>query len=164
MSNIWNNHLSVNCKWVTSTVKRKLKDQYQQEWHSDINESESCYNYRLYKHDFGFEKYLTQMLPKWRTFLCKFRTLNHRLPVVKGRMNGTPRHERYCGLCNSNKLGDEYHFLMECPALTTIRKDIIPSNLLKHANVLKFHNLMNANTKVLNKVGKFICEGFKLYK
>ena len=95
-------------------------------------------------------------------FLCKFRTLNHKLPVETGRYINIPRNQRYCTLCNSNQFGDEYHFLLECITLSAIRKKFIPEYFYKSANVLKFSQLLNADVTLLNKVCKFIIEGFKL--
>ena len=44
MSNIWDQPGSVNNKWLCKAVKLRLS-----------------FNYRLYKHDFGFEPYLVQL-------------------------------------------------------------------------------------------------------
>ena len=116
-----NAHLDVCSKWVTLAVKQKLQVQYRQTWHAEIENLDICYNYRLFKQDFGFESYINDMLPKWRYFMCRFRTLNHRLPIEIGRYARVDRQQRYCSLCNDQRLGDEFHVLLECSALKESR-------------------------------------------
>ena len=52
--------------------------------------------------------------------LLRFRLGCHTLPVVSGRRNGIPRHERDCQRCCAG-FGDEKHVLFECSALQDIR-------------------------------------------
>ena len=52
----------------------------------------------------------------------KFRTLNHRLPIEVGRWRNIIRENRICNLCNGRNLGDEFHYLFECPSLSNERK------------------------------------------
>ena len=65
-----------------------------------------------------------------------------------------------CENCYSNKLDDEYHFLLECPALNDIRKnDYIKNNL-------KFEQLGLMSTLSYQKqilIVRFIKEGFGIY-
>ena len=42
-------------------------------------------NYRLFKSEFRFEKYLDVLNDKHRCTFCRFRTSNHRLPIEVGR-------------------------------------------------------------------------------
>ena len=71
-------------------------------------------------------------------------------------------------LCNEDKIGDEFHFILECKALADLRKKFIPKyhyNRPNHANVLKFNKLMSSDKiSVLLNVAKFTKEGFVLYK
>ena len=68
--------------------------------------TDKYFTYRLYKVDFGFEDYLVQMFPRYRNIMCKFWALNHKLPIETGRCTNVPRHQRFCTLCNDNKLRD----------------------------------------------------------
>ena len=36
------------------------------------------------------------------------------MPIEWGRFLGTSRDDRICELCFHNKIGDEYHYLIEC--------------------------------------------------
>ena len=51
-----------------------------------------------------------------RIDMCKFRAGNHRLPVNTGRYANTPMENR---ICETNDIGDEFHYIFVFPALTT---------------------------------------------
>ena len=131
---------------------------------AEIENLDICYNYGLFKQDFDFGCYINDMLPKWRYFMCRFRTLNHRLPIEIGRYARVDRQQRYCSLCNDQRLGDEFHVLLECSALKKSRKRFLPRYYLSNPKVLKFKSLLTADVHVLNRVGKFISHIFSLFK
>ena len=92
----------------------------------------------------------------YRYTLTKFRCANHRLPVVKGRYSGIERKDRICKLCDLNRLGDEFHFLFECPKLNAERKIFLKPYYRIRPNTLKMSQLFNSeNHKVLINLSKF---------
>jgi hypothetical protein len=58
--------------------------------------------------------------------LCRFRTANHKLPIEIGRWNYTNRNNRICTHCNKNELGDEFHYILDCPFFEQDRNIYIP--------------------------------------
>ena len=52
-----------------------------------------------------------------RISFSKFRCINHKLTIEKGRFIGIAIDDKICNLCNSAELGDEYHFIFECNVL-----------------------------------------------
>jgi hypothetical protein len=38
----------------------------------------------------------------------------HKLPVESGRYTKTPYEDQVCTLCQSNEIGDEFHYLLSC--------------------------------------------------
>ena len=63
--NIWyyklyisNTHIFINSDWFTSLVKQTLKDQYNQLWHSQAENTVKALTYRLFKDNFMPEAYL----------------------------------------------------------------------------------------------------------
>jgi hypothetical protein len=44
-------------------------------------------------------------------------------------------------LCNCQKLGDEYHYVLECSFLNDKRKQLLPKYFMKRHNVVKFFEL-----------------------
>ena len=91
------------------------RDQFKQNWHSTLQISPNALNYRLFKSDFRFEKYLDVLNNKNRFTFCRFRTSNHRLPIEVGRWTNVERHNRLCQLCQSREIGDEFHYVLQCP-------------------------------------------------
>ena len=54
--------------------------------------------------------------------LVKIRISNHKLMIEIGRYNQTSRNDRFCPICNSNIIEDEFHFLFHCPKYSIPRE------------------------------------------
>ena len=78
---IWLSQILPENLSIVHAVKISLQDQYVQEWNTIINDSSKCVLYRTFKRNFVFENYLTTLSPYNRKLLCKFRTINHKLPT-----------------------------------------------------------------------------------
>lgn len=160
-SGIWDTQEFLNAKWLSEAVKRKLKDQYIQNWTATLEVSSSSKNFRLFKHDFTCSHYIN-VLPDnlIRTFLA-FRSRNHKLPIETGRWSGIPLNERKCTFCNED-IGDEYHFIMQCKYFKKNRDELIDPFFSTNPNVLKYSQLMNTtNTKQLINLCNFIGKNIK---
>lgn len=120
-SGFWNSQTFPNKKWLIKSTKQKLTDLYINEWKNECESNTSCYIYRIFKTEFGYENYLSKVPSKFRNFLLNIRTRNHKLPIETGRWRRIPREFRKCHLCN-NDLGDEYHYLLSCRQLHNLRK------------------------------------------
>ena len=104
------------------------------------------------------EKYFN-ILPSNLAFaLCHFRILNHKLPTEQGRFWGVERDDRICDLCFLNKLGDEYHYILERSYFDCQRRQYIPRDLSSSHNTFKFDKFKNTNdTRTLFRLAK-ICK------
>ena len=81
--------------------------------------------YRLFKAEFGRERYLHLRLPlHYRSALAKFRCGVAPLRLETGRYENVPLHERFCFNCD-NCIESESHVLFECPLYESIRKELI---------------------------------------
>ena len=118
---ISNNYVNWNyieehiAKHEVNMIGKDIKDRYVQSWTESVQTSPSCQS--LYKHIkiiFEPELYLTKLPESLRICISKLRTLNHRLPIQRGRYDGTVREERLCRLCDEQAVGDEFHFILEC--------------------------------------------------
>ena len=58
--------------------------------------------------------YINYLPDDLRIALSKFRYVNHKLQIERGKLWGVIRDDRVCGHCNSAKLGDEYHYIFGC--------------------------------------------------
>ena len=151
-SQYWLN-VDVSAKCVYTFIKQRLCDQFLQHWYSDINTSPKALCYRLFKEDFAFEKYLEILNNKNRTTLCRFRTGNHKLPIETGRWSHIERNNRLCQICNTRKLGDEYHYVLECPVFNNVRKLYLKKYYIQNVNVIKLKSLFQSrNLKILKNL------------
>ena len=102
----------------------------------------------MFKTSFCFENYLVNLERPLRDYMLKFRFSNHKLPIQSQRFIGIPRGERVCELCDSEEIGDEFHYLFSCKdaRMTAERKKHLNAYFLQHPNVIKNHSLMNPKT------------------
>ena len=160
-SGMWESQTVVNAKWLSATLKRKLQDQYIQEWSTLSNTASSSINYRLIKTNFECSRYFKLLPDNLSQKMIEFRTRNHRLPVEVGRWVGTPLQERKCQYCN-NDIGDEFHYVLKCDLFIDDRKQYIKQYYYRNPNVIKYNELMNTTNVVkLKKLAIFICKILK---
>ena len=75
--------------------------------------------------------------------------------------NVIPRNERKCHVCS--KLEDEFHFLLECPLYSDLRKMYINRYFSSHPNILKFKELLTSeNSNVTRKLACYVFKGFQI--
>ena len=157
MPYVWNTQTFINTAWLVSSIKLRLKDQFEQHWHSIVDNSPKALNYRLFKTDFKLEKYFSILDYHHSIEFCRFRTTNHKLPIEQGRWNNIDRNDRICTLCNSVDIGDEFHYVLQCNFFENFRKLHISKFYIRHVNILKFRTLMTSENKSeLIKLCKFI--------
>ena len=51
---------------------------------------------------------------KHRQAVARFRISAHRFPVEVGRYANVEHKKRLCAICNSDDIGDEYHYFINC--------------------------------------------------
>jgi hypothetical protein len=79
------------------------------------------------------------------------------LPIEIGRWQGIERQNRTCNICDKNEIGDEFHYVLQCPSLYDDRRRLLDSTYLTRVNVLKFANLFQSRNKIkLRHLCKFI--------
>lgn len=165
LSFVWISPGTVSTTWLENALAQRLKDIYIQDWIKACGDCSKADNYSLFKANFHFESYLDRLPTCYRIALTKFRTSNHRLPIERGRYANLPKHERLCTICDLNRVGDEFHFLLECPALSDLRHKYLPHHFSHHPDFFKYSKLMSTlNRKSLLTLGKFVTEGSKLFK
>ena len=156
MSNLWNTCETTSREWVKNSVERRLLDIHSQHLSSAIFENSHAITYRIFKQSLHFEKYLIDLPKRERIILCRFRCSNHRLPIVSGRYSNIQRNMRLCNLCNNQSLGDEFHYLFECPFFANGRKSLLSRYFNKRPNPCKIVELFNSgNPKMRLSLVKF---------
>ena len=78
--------------------------------------------YATFKGPFKMEPYLDLVQSRnKRAWLSRLRCSGHHLEIEQGWWNKTPIAERFCKICNSGEIGDEYHAVMICKTFNVIR-------------------------------------------
>ena len=149
---------------VLSLMKRRIRDQYIQEWEMNVNNASKLEYYRRFKKNFEYEKYLDVIKNgAIRRNLTCFRLSAHSLEIEVGRYSNVPRENRLCKYCNLNVVESEYHFLLTCPKYYDLRKKYIRN--ISWPSLSKFSYLLSSKkrTHIVN-ISKFINEAFRVRK
>ena len=88
---------------------------------------------------------------------------SHKLRIETGRygQQRINRSERYCTICNTNDIEDEFHFVLICPAYNNLRKDLIKRYYVRKPSVSKFIEMMTSHNKnILSNLGNYISKAF----
>ena len=56
------------------------------------------------------------------------------MPIEWDRYLGTQRDDRICEFCGIHKIGDEFHYMLECTYFNDTRKVYLPRNLIVRVN------------------------------
>ena len=135
-----------------------------------MNTMSSCIIYRSIKPYFKQEKYLTVPNHSDRINLCKFKCRNTKIPVVtqgytSRNIPATPYENRLCQVCAMNVVGDEYHYILECPAFQEHRSNYLNEFFIRNPNREKLTLLFQSyNTSVLSKLSKLCFEIIKFFR
>ncbi|XP_067652544.1 uncharacterized protein [Haliotis asinina] len=161
---VWMSQSIVSPNVLKTNVKRVLIDQFYQSWNATTNASSKGKYYILYKEVHNLNPNLLELLPNLRIWYTRFRTANHRLPIETGRWTSIAVSDRKCTLCN-DAVGEEYHFLLICSGLATLRNKYLPRYFCNNPSLDKFISIMKSHYKPLTlKLAKYIKEGLCLYK
>ncbi len=153
-SNMFNEISNNNAKWLKASIDRKFKDICIQSWLSDLDTNSVCTNYKIFKYESGIDNYF-QLNESLRIPLTKFRCRNHKLPISQCIYNDTI--SNICTLCNTNELGDEFHYLFKCTNFTDERKKFVKKYYSNRPNTLKFSELFNTKKeKELSNLAQFV--------
>ena len=99
--------------------------------------------------------------------MSRIRTCNHKLPIEAGRYGSSyaAREDRKCTKCNSDSMGDEFHFILTCtnPELMDLREKYISPYYSVYPTMGKLLELFNNKGRKLFKLARYVVEGLKLY-
>jgi hypothetical protein len=165
MSDVWTSQSFLSLNWLSQKMKCRQHDQYLQNWSNSISLSSRGKTYKLFKQQFTFEKYFNVIPQNLWTVIIKFRTSNHYLPVETGRWNNILWEDRLCTLCDTNEIGDEFHYLFICKFFENARKQFLHPYFYKRPSTYKLGQLLNnKRISTLKKLAKFINAITNVYK
>ena len=136
MINIWQNPKSFKPNQLRKALTKQLTNKYKLTWLSDMEGMSSCITYKTFKSELKLERYL--MLPDCvdRINISKFRCRNSKIPVVTlgYRDRRIPYEDRICPSCNMGAIGDEFHYIMQCPVFQMQRQRYLETQYLINPN------------------------------
>ena len=143
--------------------KPRINDIALQKWRTDVFTHKNCLNYRIFKENLTFEKYLCTLKTLAKIHLCKFRCGIHKLPISNKRFDENAAIK--CKLCEKGDFGDEYHYVLVCPFCNTARKRHLQKYYYNNPSTLTFSKLFQLTdiTKLvqLAKYVKIIMDMFE---
>ena len=139
-----------------NNILQRLRDQFIQQWNSDIDNSPKSIHFGMFKLTFERENYLISLPPALSIPLCKFRCRNHKLPVKKFRQNTEDRNLRYCTLCHIKEVGDEFHYVLKYLFFAVQRLLLLSKRIFPHLPTFTFIHVVNASGTKLLKLSKLI--------
>ena len=143
---------------VLTEVKRRFADSSTQVWRSEVDDHPMCVIYRMFKREWGMSPYLTVLQQPQRTWLTKFRTRCHNLPICQSRFAkpSAPIKPNLCTLCKMDEIGDEFHYIFKCNAFSAQRKKFILPYFYERPNIIKFQELFeSSDPEILSKLANF---------
>ena len=155
----------VNKNQFKNSTKLRLKDIYDQKWAESVFNNSVCLNYRAMTTQKQLKRYLLSLPSQYMFALCKFKCVNHKLPIVTGRYEGLSIDERICTLCDTLEVGDEFHFLYNCTYFNDLRSRCLKRYYYTHPNMEKTKQLFNVtNKRELLNLAKFIYQVVEKFK
>ena len=103
--------------------EQRIRDNYLQEWFSQVRNTSDYRLFKKIKSNFEFEKYLSMDNKLFRISITKVRLSSHLFYIERGRWEKqkVDAINRKCELCNT--IEDEFHCLVECPRFKEVRKN-----------------------------------------
>lgn len=86
---------------------------------------------------------------KYRNLITHLRLSSHHLKIETGRYDNLTRDCRKCDVCNLNEIEDEFHFLLICLSLRSLREKYVKKYYYRKLSVYKVIQLISASNKEL---------------
>ena len=151
--------------WLKNSLHLRLNDIFKQDWNSQLQSNRQCSNYRIFKETFQLEPYLCILNEKDKINMCKFRCRSFNLPVTTATLyNSDDVSSDICMLCNTNEIGDEFHYILKCPYFSLTRSKFLKVDN-KRINCLQMKELFtNLSISKLKSLSSFISEVISHFK
>ena len=157
MSYIFHDITSDHKIWLKNYTKARLESIYARRWSESVFNNSACTNYRAMTLVKKTQNYILKLPKRYIYALCKFKCVNHYLPIVTGRYSDTPYEERTCTFCQNNDIGDEFHYLFICGKFATERTRYIESYYYTPPNMYKMTQLFESSDfKEMLNLAKYV--------
>ena len=156
MSNLFNDISNVTKSCFKNNIKVRLEDRYAKKWSETVFNNNACHNYRAMTVVKKQQNYVLKLPKRYIYALCKLKCANHRMPIVTGRWANLPIDDRTCTLCQTNEIGDEFHYLFNCTFFSVQRTRYIMRYYYLQPNIHKMIQLFESpDFKEMLNLAKF---------
>ena len=138
---------------LTNSILKSLECQFLQNTTSEINEQSKLHLFREVTHTPKPARYLSSLTNRnERSLFSKLRLGTLKLEVETGRHEKPKidKSKRFCKLCNLNKIGNECHFLFDCPSLRGTRKPLLENITNSHHHLTHLSSVEKAKYLFFN--------------
>ena len=157
---VWNDKGARNERILLTELKSKLVDEFKQEWHQKLLDSDRFAFYRSFKQSFFKEQHLDNItIKRFRDTFTRFRLGLNELGVNK-RFSG--QHNKNCPFCPSS-FEDEHHFMFICPKYQHLRLKYLSNNINFITHESNVHNIFEIKDEQKQRaLGMYIFYSLKL--
>jgi len=145
MTYYYNNITKDHKNMLKNNAKVSLENMYAIRWSNSVFDNGACINYRAMTLVKKSQNYITKLPKKYIYALCKFKCVNHYMPIVTGRYANIPYEERICTICQTNDIGDEFHYLFVCEKFAIERSRHIKRYYYMSPNMYKLTQLFESS-------------------
>ena len=122
-----------------------------------VNNNSVCVTYKFLTLSKRMQNYIVNLPKPYIYSFLKFKCANHYMPIVAGRYSQTPIDKRKCILCNMEQIGDEYHYLLNCPYFCEYRIKYLKLYYHTQPSVWKMTQLFEStDPKEILNLAKFV--------
>ena len=123
----------------------KLSDLNKANWLIEVESKPKLRTYMLFKSELSTQDYIKfHSNKRHRSILGQFILGILPLEIETGRFSNVPHAERTCKFCDTDKVEDEYHFVMSCPLYADYRGILFK----KATNIAPQFTYYDCNTKL----------------
>ena len=152
---VWENGGIEFIKSFCRSFKQRLIDQFWQNWHAELYNSDRYEIYRSLKLNHSLETYVESLsISKFRSVYARFR-----MGITKIRNNERFHHplsSRKCLVCELDENEDESHFLLKCPLYDDLRQRFLLRCWITLHSLTVIDLIANDNPAVIKNTALFI--------
>ena len=127
-----------------------------QTWRANLTTHIRCSSYTVFKHDHVIESYLYKLSNSLRINLTKFRCRCNKLPISH-KFNEQQIYDVNCKICESNEIGDEFHYIFICHYFKEERTKFLQPYYRHYPSMYKFEQLFSSNnSRIVSDLAKFV--------
>ena len=160
---VWLNQGVERIHQFLNTFRERLIQCRWQEWDLHIQTSDRFNFYSTFGASHDSKLYLRMNIDRHLKFIMtRFRLGISDISVHQYRYKRCVPKDLICPLCKQMK-EDEIHFVLCCPALNSIREQLIPSKFYRHPNLFRLSLLMSSkHEETVRKFSVYLYRAFKM--